>query len=72
MDYVIVMKFGQNVQNKILLTYLWACLAKLTTLEVILEKPEEGQNLLPPPPPAACLGLKVKHTVKFLRTGFSL
>ena len=35
MDDIIIMKFGQNVQNKILFTYGWACLANYTILEVI-------------------------------------
>ena len=40
MDDVFTMKFGQNVQNKILFTYLQACLANC--LEVVKEKPERG------------------------------
>ena len=40
MDDVFTMKFGQNVQNKILFTYLQACLANC--LEVIKEKPGGG------------------------------
>ena len=35
MDDVIIMKFGQNVQNKILFTYQKACLANCTILEAI-------------------------------------
>ena len=38
MGDVIIMKFGQNVQNKILYTYVQACLASCTILKVILEK----------------------------------
>ena len=35
MDDVIIMKFGQNQENKILFTYLLACLANCNILEVI-------------------------------------
>ena len=35
MDDVIIIKFGQNVHKKILLTYLQGCVANCTILEVL-------------------------------------
>ena len=58
MDDVFTMKFGQNVQNKILFTYLQTCLANC--LEVIKEKPGGGGGA--ESASLACLGLMVFKT----------
>ena len=59
MDDIIIIKFAQNVQNKILVTHLRACFASCTILEVILEKPGLAESA----PPPACLALTKQRSL---------